>query len=238
VDSAYDIIARHAGSSLVRGEEHCDAELKILTMTPSSANGKFGEGYEYVLVWRVCPKFEMQDVEAMEGLVDAHTGKIYSFTDRVHYFEAKGAVYPISNDGRYPDGTIQSGWPMPYMNVGGAITDTGGNYFGSGGSASFEGPYVRVVDTCGSANLGSSGGLDWGGGGGTDCKYHPYLPINNLSITNRGDKGNTHSSRTNFYELNKVFEMARSHLPNNSWLKKKLQANVNINDRFVCPYPL
>jgi hypothetical protein len=182
VDDAYDIVARHAGSSLVRGEVHCDAELQILTMTPSSANGQFGKGYEYVLVWRVCPMFESQDVEAMEGLVDAHTGKIYSFTDRVHYFEAKGGVYPISNDGRNPDGQMQSGWPMPYMSVGGTTTDTGGNYFGSGGSASFQGPFVRVVDNCGSASLSHSSGLDWGGGGGTNCKYVTILHVRLLYL--------------------------------------------------------
>ena len=45
-----------------------------------------------------------------------------------------------------------------------------------------------------------------------------------------GGKGNTHSARTNFYELNKVIEMAKSHLPNNSWLKQRLKVNVNIND--------
>jgi hypothetical protein len=45
-----------------------------------------------------------------------------------------------------------------------------------------------------------------------------------------GGSGNTHSARTNFYEVNKVMEMARSHLPNNAWLKQKLKVNVNIND--------
>jgi hypothetical protein len=45
-----------------------------------------------------------------------------------------------------------------------------------------------------------------------------------------GGAGNTHSARTNFYEVNKVMEMARSHLPNNAWLKQKLKVNVNIND--------
>ena len=37
-------------------------------------------------------------------------------------------------------------------------------------------------------------------------------------------------SRTSFYELNKVMEIARSHLPNNAWLKRKLSTYVNIND--------
>jgi hypothetical protein len=48
-----------------------------------------------------------------------------------------------------------------------------------------------------------------------------------------GGSGNTHSARTNFYELNKVIEMAKSHLPNNQWLKNRLRVNLNINDSCV-----
>jgi hypothetical protein len=91
--------------------------------------------------------FEGQDIEAMEGLVDAQMGKIYSFIERVHYLHAKGGVYPISNDERNPDGVEQSGWLMPYMCVGDETTDTGGNFFLSGGGmASFDGPYVKIGD--------------------------------------------------------------------------------------------
>lgn len=144
VEDAYDVVSAHVGQRRIRGEEHCVAELQILTMTPSSLNGVFGQGYQYKLAWRVCPTFEQQDVEAMEGLVDAQTGKIYSFVDRVHYFESKGGVYPISNDGRNQDGKEQPGWPMPFQTIGSETTDSGGNYFVSSGSATFVGPYVRV----------------------------------------------------------------------------------------------
>ena len=173
VDDAYDALAVYADRNLIRGETNCDAELKILTITPSSSEHKFGEGYSYVLVWRVCPLFEGQDVEAMEGLVDATTGKIYSFKDQVHYFEAKGGVYPLSNDGRNPDGIEQPNWPMPYMFVGNQVTDTGGNYFQIGNvNARFSGPYVSVDDNCGQDGLSSSSGvINWGTSGGTNCKY-------------------------------------------------------------------
>ena len=172
-EDAYDAVATYSERSLIRGETSCEAELKILTKTPSSSQQQFGEGYAYVLVWSVCPIFEGQGVEAMEGLVDAQTGKIYSFVDQVHYFEAKGGVYPIANDNRFPDGIEQPDWPMPYMYVNNVVTDTGGNYFLSENvQSSFNGPYVIVNDNCGSDGLSSSSGVvDWGSSGGTDCKY-------------------------------------------------------------------
>jgi hypothetical protein len=256
VRDVYNVLALYAERRVARGRDHCEAELQIATLTPQTSR-QFGRGYEYVLVWRVCPVFEGQDVEAMEGLVDAQTGKIYSFIDRVHYLRAKGGVYPISNDERNPDGVEQSGWPMPYMYVGDETTDTGGNFFSSGGgTASFDGPYVKIGDRCGSASLSGSGDLDWGASGGTDCKSLSLLYVNFLcfiyvysqsycpsslylyfktksikgSNPGTGGKGNTHASRTNFYELNKAMEMARSHLPGNTWLQNKLKVNVNIDD--------
>eukprot|EP00804_Cyclotella_cryptica_P025581 CCRYP_002822-RA/>CCRYP_002822-RA protein AED:0.08 eAED:0.08 QI:1628/1/1/1/0.77/0.6/10/590/602 len=42
--------------------------------------------------------------------------------------------------------------------------------------------------------------------------------------------GNTHASRSGFYELNKIKEIARSHLPSNSWLKGQLLAVMNIQN--------
>ncbi|MGH9362200.1 MAG: endopeptidase, partial [Thermoanaerobaculia bacterium] len=40
--------------------------------------------------------------------------------------------------------------------------------------------------------------------------------------------GNTSSSRSSFYELNRIAEMARGWLPANTWLQSQLTANVNI----------
>lgn len=172
VEDAFVALANDMELSLVSGVK-CESELQILTLTPPNSN--YGQGYEYVLVWKVCPLFEGQDVEVMEGLVDAQTGEVYSFIDKVHYFESRGGVFPISNDGRSPDGIEQVGWPMPYMYVGNGVTDTGGNYFESGSvTASFDGPYVVINDKCGSSSLSGSGGLDWGASGGTDCESKQY----------------------------------------------------------------
>lgn len=169
LEDAYDVLADHLKLTLIRGEDKCKAQLQILTLTPSTS--EFGNGYEYVLAWSVCPFFEAQDVEVMQGLVNAHTGEVYSFLDKVHYFQSKGGVYPISNDQRFPDGLQQDGWPMPHMYVGNEITDTGGNYFNAGSiTASFSGPYVLINDRCGSSSLSGGEGLDWGTSGGTDCE--------------------------------------------------------------------
>jgi len=228
-EEAINKVATHSGQVLTDGET-CTPELQILTLakgavvSPSKGrvrqNSRFGNGYKHALVWRVCPQFEGQSIEMMEGLVDANTGKVYSFKDTVDYFQATGDVYPVSNDGNGNDGILQSKWPMPFMQVGSEITDTGGNY-NAGGSktATLYGPYVNMADNCGSDSLTQTDKIDWGGSGGTDC-----------TTPGIGGFGNTHSSRTGFYELNKIKEIARSQLPSNTWLKGRLTANMNIKN--------
>lgn len=246
LDDARNILARQMELTLVDGADRCAPELQILTLTPEDS--EFGNGYEYVLAWRVCPLFEGQAVEVMEGLVDAQSGEVYSFIDKVHYLQAKGGVYPISNDGRtrdnIPDGIEQPGWPMPFMYIGSDVTDTGGNYMANGDvTASLHGPYAIVDDRCGISSLTSSGGLDWGSSGGTDCKLlsecslyaffraihscHDASPQITGVTPGIGGAGNTHSSRTAFYEVNKIVEIAKSHLPSNEWLMQKLPINTN-----------
>jgi len=179
------------------------------------------EFYEYKLVWKVCPIFVGQTQEVMEAYVDAHTSYIYSFLDTVDYFNnARGGVYPTSSDGEGPDGKIQLDWPMPYMYVGDTITTTGGNYEGEGSmTATYSGPYLHTADNCGRSSLTQADGINWGSSGGTDCATPGY-----------GGAGNTHSSRTGFYELNKIMEIGRSRLPDNIWLQRKIRTNMNIND--------
>ena len=135
-------------------------------------NSNFSNGYTYQLVWRICPKFKGQEQEIMEAYVSARNGKIYSFVDKVDYFAASGSVYPSSNDGYELGGVLQSGWPMPFMQVGfSEVTDTGGNFFHTDyDSVSYFGPYVNIQDNCGLANMNVSGDFDWGGSNGTDCE--------------------------------------------------------------------
>ncbi len=183
-------------------------------------------GYRYQLAWSV--KVHVADDEgSWELLVDAHRGEILANEDRNHYGEIKGGVYPMSNDGIVPDGVEQAGWPMPFIDVttllGLQVSDTGGNVPAGGilAVSGFTGPYVRVFDDCGSVSLTQKDVVDFGGSGGTDCVTPGF-----------GGPGNTHASRTSFYELNKIIEMARGQLPSNLWLQSQLTTNVNLS--FTC----
>jgi hypothetical protein len=181
----------HGGTDDGNGMELCKSELQILTLAQGSlrsivnsrnrirkgvlskmGNSNFSNGYTYQLVWRICPKFKGQKQEIMEAYVSARNGKIYSFVDKVDYFAASGSVYPSSNDGYELGGVLQSGWPMPFMQVGfSEVTDTGGNFFHTDyDSVSYFGPYVNIQDNCGLANMNVSGDFDWGGSNGTDCE--------------------------------------------------------------------
>jgi hypothetical protein len=177
-----------------------------------------GGAYRYRLVWSLMGTIE-GDGGAWEALVDASTGEILALEDTHHYAEAKGGVLPVSNDGITPDGVEQAGWPMPFLNVTGGTTDTGGNAAVSGSlTATLTGPYLRMVDNCGAISLTQTNNLDFGTSAGTDC-----------TTPGIGGAGNTHASRTGFYELNKLKEMARGQLPSNTWLQGQLTSNMNLN---------
>lgn len=193
-------------------------ELFYVPMRSRASRRSAAGSYVYRLVWSM--KVQVNgDGGNWELLVDARTGKILANEDQNHYNEAKGGVQPVSNDGVVPDGVEQPGWPMPFMEVGSAVTDTGGNYNLAGNqTARFDGPFVNMADNCGSDSLTQSGGIDWGTSGGTDCTTPGF-----------GGAGNTHASRDGFYELNKLKEMARGQLPSNGWLQNRLTANMNIN---------
>ena len=176
------------------------------------------KGYRYQLVWSVKGQVE-GDGGNWEALVDAYTGAVLSFEDTNQYAEAKGGVYPKTNDGLVPDGAEQAGWPMPWLTVTGGVTDGGGNANVTGSlTATLSGTYVRMSDNCGAISLTQTGNIDFGTSTGTDC-VTPGI----------GGAGNTHSSRSGFYELNKIKEMARGQLPSNVWLTQQLTANMNIN---------
>jgi hypothetical protein len=199
-----------------------DRLLLVPTDTAQGAN-EVGNGYGHRLVWQLHPSFA-GDHGSWEMLVDAHTGEVLSFEDKNHYAEVKGGVLPVTNDGISPDGVEQAGWPMPFDNVsttsGTITTDTGGNLNATGNMTSnLSGQYIRMNDNCGSISLTQNGGIDFGTSGGTDCTTPGF-----------GGAGNTHASRTGFYELNRIKEMARAFLPGNTWLTQQLTSNMNINN--------
>lgn len=179
-----------------------------------------GNGYVYRLAWVVT--VEVDGVYGtFEGLVDAHSGKLMALTDINQYLvrRAFGGIFPVSNDGTcqgqectlggIPDGIEQPRHPMPFATVSfpdgsTAVTNTAGLAdFDGPFRTALSGPYVNMVDTCGFIDEGAvCTDLDLGVSGGTDCE----TPAFSDSL------GNTHSSRTGFYELNRMIELFRSRI--------------------------
>ncbi|HET8646140.1 MAG TPA: S-layer homology domain-containing protein, partial [Vicinamibacteria bacterium] len=148
-----------------------------------------------------------------------------------HYVikQATGGVYPLTNTEICPTpqtcGTMQLGWPMPWADTGLAAPNNFANSAGlfdytSGTAVSaLNGRFVRISDNCGLISLSSAtGDLAFGGANGQhDCTTPGF-----------GGPGNTPASRSCFYEVNKIKELARGWLPANTWLQGVLQANVNL----------
>ncbi len=191
--------------------------------------GPIGQGFGHRLAW-VFAFNRPPELETWEVQVDAHSGEVLAFQDTNHYDnnEIVGGVYPVTSTEICPTngtcGTMQGGWPMPFADTGlGApnnFTNSAGLVGGSGGSltTTLSGQFVNINDTCGGINNGGTDSIDLGGSNGQhDCQ------------TGGGSSGNTPASRTAFYELNKLIEMATGWLPNNTWIDNQLTANVNIN---------
>ncbi|MCB1036314.1 MAG: hypothetical protein KDD47_20990, partial [Acidobacteria bacterium] len=194
-----------------------------------------GQGYDYRLAWSVKPSYP-GELAQYEALVDARTGELFSFDDTTEYAAAPeggptarnvvGGVFPVSNDGVNPDGVEQAGWPMPFADVtAGAdtlFTDAGGNLLTCVDgtiTTHLSGRFMNMADVCGAINESTTGDtLDLGTSAGTDCA----VPVG-------ASPGNTHASRSGFYEMNRIKEMARGQLPDNVWLSQVLTANMNIN---------
>ncbi len=116
----------------------------------------------------------------------------------------------------------QASRPMPYANWPVSFTNSSGVYIypGAATNSTLSGQYVRALDNCGAINepSGVSGDIDFG-----------LSPANNCSTPGHGGAGNTRSSRTQFYHLNRAKDTARGWYPANAWVNAQLTANVNIN---------
>jgi trimeric autotransporter adhesin len=210
--------------------------LEIIPVAPpgvqigDSFTGPVGSGYSHRLVWTFV-FLRPPDEANWEVTVDAHSGEILAFQDINHYVNQSitGGVYPLTSTEICPTpttcGIMQSGWPMPFADTGLAtpndFTNSAGifNYTSGTVTTTLTGRYVDIVDTCGAiSNSSATGAINLGGTNGQhDC------------TTGGGSAGNTPSSRTAFYEVNKLAEMARGWLPSNAWLQSRLTTNVNIN---------
>jgi hypothetical protein len=207
----------------VAPQEHLDGEAYA---------GPVGAGYGHRLAWTFA--FQRPPEHAnWEVLVDAHSGEVIAFQDTNHYAleEITGGVYPVTSTGGCPNaqtcGSMQSNWPMPWAYTGLPSPDNytnGAGVFDFDGSGSatttLSGPYVRMSDNCGSVSASSAtGGIALGGANNQhDC-----------TTPGTGGAGNTPASRSGFYELNKIAELARGWLAGNGWIRSQLTSNMNIN---------
>jgi trimeric autotransporter adhesin len=194
----------------------------VLSSSGYSEGFEPGNGRGLALVWQLT--FRRRGASGTwRARVDAETGKVTDFRDVNEYAKVNGGVYTDS----FATGS-EVVLPMPFANltVGGTVsgaTSSAGLYSYSGGavSASFSGPFVDVIDYCGvaSQSAGSSGRISFGTSPGTDC-----------ATPAKGGPGNTHSSRNQFYHLNRIKQIGRGWLPANTWLDATLPAYVNIFD--------
>ncbi len=229
------------GFAYVEGETAADEilsgpTLEIVPIAPPEQQrgerfvGPVGSGYGHRLVWSLVFR-RAPDEARWEVLVDAHSGEVLAFQDINHYVERSitGGVYPLTSTGICPNpdqcGTMQSGWPMPFADTGfsGLTTNSAGIYNYTSGTATttLTGLYVDINDSCGAISASSStGNIALGGSNNQhDC-----------TTPGSGGNGNTAASRSAFYEVNKLAEMARGWLPTNSWLQSQLDVNVNLNN--------
>jgi len=212
-----------------------DMELEVLPFAPqdkqtgSTFVGQMGEGYAHRLAW-VYGFREEGSHNTWEVSVDAHTGEVLAIEDKNQYLAANitGGIYPLTSTDICPTnqtcGTMQANSPMPWANTGLAapnnFTNGAGvfNYTSGTVTTTLSGKYVRISDACGAVSATGSGNVAMGGTNGQhDC------------TTGGGGAGNTPASRSAFYEVNKLAELARGWLPTNTWLQGQLLSNVNIN---------
>ncbi|WP_338866363.1 hypothetical protein [Myxococcus stipitatus] len=196
-----------------------------LEVAPVSVpNAGFGQGIAHQLVWTY--GFQLQgEHEHWKVTVDANTGEVLALEDDNHYLDraVRGDVYVFTNTGTPSPcppgsfcGSIQARYPMPWANVSsGGFTDGYGvyNYTSGTVTTTLAGQYIRIGDNCGAISVGGAGDINVGTGATAPCP---------------GAGTTTAAARSAFYELNRIAELARGWLPNNTWLRSQMTANVNI----------
>ncbi|MGY6553784.1 MAG: hypothetical protein ACXIUM_04585 [Wenzhouxiangella sp.] len=233
-ETARLVLDAHLGELLVER----DREAPYLVIIPVSDEPnddqvrEIGRGLDFRLAWVLSPHFYF-DIGTWEALVDAHTGELLKFQDLNHYAQQRsirGGKFPVSNDGRLPDGVERGDMPMPFADI--RVDGTLVGFSTSGGvvpaaagsgaiSTTLTGQFVRINDNCGALNQSTAAGdLDLGTGTGsaTNCQVEPG-----------SSAGNTRAARTTYYGLNRIQEQARGYLPNNTWVTQRVNANTNVN---------
>jgi hypothetical protein len=217
-DQALKVLSRYIGgfnaadSFIDNGSSHL--------ITVSRVDNRFGDGFEFGKGRGITPIWEFvfhRDgvMGTWRGRVDAASGEVIELADINDYAQATGGAYMSS-----PAVGAEIVRPMPFTNLStGGFTNSAGIYSGSA-TSTLSGQYVRIVDTCGSISQGpdGSGNILFGTSSGTDC-----------TTPGHGGAGNTHSARTQFYQVNRIKEVGRAWLPTNTWLTQQLRVNTNLN---------
>jgi fibronectin type 3 domain-containing protein len=184
-----------------------------------------GAGMEYRLIWTL--QFSRAgQMGSWQARIDAHGGELVSFEDINAYGHIQGGVYKA--DGRPTP--VSSAFPYADYS-GSAWADAAGDFTGTTGTSTLSGRTgsattvgsADITDNCGTISLvaNASGLIDFGTSSGTDC-----------TTPGIGGNGNTHSSRTQYWNIAAIKTKAYTYLTGNNWLEGKLTANVNINQ--VC----
>jgi len=172
-----------------------------------------GEGIDYKVVYKIA--FKRKGVLGLwEAIINAQNGEILSFSDVNRYGYVHGGIYP--NDRPSPETNML----FPFVDCGGGLYANSAGYFeGNICNSSLAGLYVKIYDTCGTiSHSTTTGDLDFGSSSGTDCTTPGF-----------GGNGNTHSSRTQYYQVTNIKRKAMVYLPSNLWLQGQLEDNVNLN---------
>ncbi|MFN7973898.1 MAG: Ig domain-containing protein [Acidobacteriota bacterium] len=164
---------------------------------------------EWVLSFR-----RADEMGTWQARVDAHSGSIVSFQDGNAYGQIQGGTYVTDRP------QVEQSHPFPFADYGaGLYANAAGTFPGNVGTSTMNGQFVSISDTCGAASLAANaaGLIDFGTSAGTDCTTPGF-----------GGNGNTHSSRTQYFNVEAIREKARAYLPANIWLAGQLGVNVNI----------
>jgi hypothetical protein len=174
-----------------------------------------GRGRRIVKVWQFT--FRRQGViGTFRARVDATTGKLLEFQDLNRYAQVTGGVASNTVAG------TESMRPLPFADLGGGVFANSAGIFNFSGTpltSVLNGEFIRIVDNCGAISQTTevSGNLRFGTAAGSNCTTPGF-----------GGAGDTRSSRTAFYMINRGKELARGWLPTNTFLNGQFTADVNL----------
>ncbi|HEV7505311.1 MAG TPA: hypothetical protein VGS07_10400 [Thermoanaerobaculia bacterium] len=222
-DQAMTVASKYIGGFQVGDTFRDSGSLHLLPASIASASSgegfDFGKGRGLAKVWQFV--FHRDGVMGTwRARVDATTGEVLELADVNEYALAQvtGGTYLNS-----PATGAEVVRPMPNAIVTpGGTTNSAGLYnFTTAGTCALTGPFVKITDTCGPISQGTTdafGNIAFGTSSGTDC-----------TTPGHGGAGNTHASREQFYQVNRIKQVVKGWLPANTWLNQVLTVNVNLN---------